>query len=227
VVALYDAALRDADAELGGVLAALDAAGASGRTLVIVAADHGELLGQHGLALEHVAPWNDVLHVPLFFAWPGHIVGGARLEGRVQLIDVAPTVLALAGLPRAPGLDGRDLSAALLRGEALPDAPAYAELEARVFSQYRGDEHLLYAPGSAAVPMATSVLRFPERALFDVAADPGELHDLATADPARTAAAIGQLEAERQRWEAAARAGDASPPGQSALEALRQAGYVH
>jgi arylsulfatase A-like enzyme/1-acyl-sn-glycerol-3-phosphate acyltransferase len=107
---LSDGAVRAADAVLGEVLAAL-----SDADVVIVVSDHGEELGgprgwghDHGLS-------EPILRVPFVVAGPG-IAAGRTIDAPVSLVDVAPTIRALAGLPPDPG-DGVDLSPALRGGE--------------------------------------------------------------------------------------------------------------
>ena len=209
VRALYDASVRDADAMLRHLVAALDAAGVLDRTLLVVTADHGEHVVDSRQLLEHATPYDAVLHVPLVIAGPG-VRAGVALRERVQLIDVAPTLLALTGAA-VPGLDGRDLSAAL-RGEPLAPAPAYARLAEGVAAQYRGDEHLIEQGG--------------RRELYDLAADPQELRDLAALEPLRLQAAVEALEREQRRWQETALETSAAPLGQEALEGLRAAGYL-
>jgi arylsulfatase A-like enzyme len=85
------------------------------RTAVIVTADHGEGLGDHG-ALEHgVNLFDELVRVPLLIRAPG-IPAGARRDGLVQLEDIAPTILALFGAEPPDGIDGVDLLP-WLRGE--------------------------------------------------------------------------------------------------------------
>lgn len=224
LIALYDAGIRDADDELRGLLSALDEVGALEKTLVIVTADHGEQLGDHGVALDHLAPYEATLHVPLVIVWPGHVTPGLRIDARVQLIDLFPTIASLLGLaPPAPH-DGRDLSGALA-GEKLGDQPALAESLGRVFSLYRGSDHLLANPAGRDLTLETGTraqLRAYE--LYDVALDPGETHDLWSAEPAKATALAAELQRVIDGWQI----GPAEAPaiGQAAAEALRQAGYL-
>ena len=215
VRALYDASVRDADAVLRHLVVALDAAGALDRTLLVITADHGEHVVDTRKLLEHASPYDAVLHVPLIFAGPGVRAGGV-VPGRVQLVDVVPTVLSLLGAAVPPGLDGRDLSRALRdgapRGEALADAPAFAQVNDSVAAMYRGDEQLVQTGA--------------QLELYDLAVDPAELHDLAALEPARLRAAAAALEDERQRWRRSALDTSAAPLGQEALEGLRAAGYL-
>jgi arylsulfatase A-like enzyme len=224
--ALYDAAIRDADEAIFDVISVLAAHDLLDRTVIIIAADHGEQLGEHGLVLEHLTPYDAVLHVPLILTWVGHIAQGARVRARVQLIDLVPTILGLAQIPRPSGLDGRDLSAALRTGD-VPDAPAYAEVQQAYFVRYRDDEHLIFNPTRTSLRMETGlVVPLPERSLFDLSSDPGELHNLATDQPQRTDGAMRSLQMVMRSWDQSV---DQMNPalGQAAYEALMAAGYVH
>jgi len=201
------------------MLVLLDAAGATGNTIVVITADHGEAIGEHGLVLDHDLPWDPILRVPLIVAWPGHLPAGRTVSQRVQLVDLVPTLLSLAGVAPEPGLDGRDLSQ-LLRGGALPEAPAYAEVGGRIRVQYRGDEKLVLAPPG----LTGRALEIPQRALFDVGSDPQERDDRSSREPLRAAAAEAALRA----WMALEDRDEAgeTAPSQAAIEALQQAGYL-
>ena len=228
IYALYDSEIRDADAVVRRCLERLEKAGALERTIVVVTADHGEQLGEHGIALDHTTPWEQTLHVPLLFVYGGRLAAGHAVHERVQLVDLAPTLLSLAGLPPEPGFDGRDLSPAL-RGEPIPDAPAYADIQGLIFSMYAGDEHLIVNPHHVTLELklrTKSLIKVQDRELYELARDPREDHDLSATDPKHTEALVELLHAEVQRWHA--RKTNAAPPGlgQETLDALRQAGYL-
>jgi arylsulfatase A-like enzyme len=226
VAALYDAAIRDVDEEIAGLLTTLNQNDLLDRTIVVITADHGEQIAQHGLTLEHLGPYDEVLHVPLIVLWPEHLVPGTRIRARVQLIDVAPTLLSLVGLPKPPGLDGRDLSAAL-RGEEIVDAPAYAELAGKVFVQYRDQEQLLFSPGGAFIQLSSGVRSsFAEVEVYDLSKDPGETKNLVDQDPSRTQAALAAIQLRLQEWNRQGQPTSSEQIGPAAYEALRQAGYL-
>jgi arylsulfatase A-like enzyme len=89
------------------------------KALVVLTADHGEALGQHRW-LEHATNlYDEQIHVPLLVRWPGEVPAGRRIATPVGLVDVAPTVLALAGIESLATRDGRSLAAAI-RGDAEP-----------------------------------------------------------------------------------------------------------
>ncbi len=117
----YHAEVLYTDAALGELVAAIDARGIAKRTLVVVTADHGEGLGNHGL-IDHAAHlYEEQLHVPLVFHWPGTLDAGIRLRVPVGLVDLAPTIAALAGVPFFADADGHSIASALRAGRE-PDA---------------------------------------------------------------------------------------------------------
>lgn len=83
--------------------------------LLVIFADHGEEFFEHG-GLDHLRLFDEVMHIPLVFHWPGHVAAGRVVDDVVSLTDVAPTVLDLAGLPAFERTDGTNL-APLLRPE--------------------------------------------------------------------------------------------------------------
>jgi len=118
----YVAEIVYADSQIGRVLDALDRRHLLDRVVVIVAADHGESLGDHRERDHGVFLYESVLRVPLILRAPG--VHPARVATVVRLTDVMPTILDLLGLP-VPPLDGISLLATLNGQPA--DRDAYAE----------------------------------------------------------------------------------------------------
>ena len=112
---LYDAEIAYLDAEIGKLLADLEARGLSDDTIVIITSDHGELFGEHGLANHFKALTREETHVPLIMRWPGKVDGGKRIKTPAQLRDILPTVLELAEIPGGPEMDGQSLVAVLRR----------------------------------------------------------------------------------------------------------------
>jgi arylsulfatase A-like enzyme len=108
--ARYAGEIRRNDALLPRLVERLDALGLAQDTLLVLLADHGEYMGEHGL-WGHKAPGlMPVIHVPLMMVYPRRFQEAKRVEDPVQLIDVMPTILELAGVDR---------SGLLLQGDSL------------------------------------------------------------------------------------------------------------
>jgi len=113
--ALYDAALAQCDAMLvRPLLEKLDGLGLAGETYVVILSDHGEAFGEHGDLFHGKTLWSEVLHVPWLLRGPG-VPAGRRIADTVSLVDVAPTLAELLGLPPDERTMGQDVG---------PGAPA-------------------------------------------------------------------------------------------------------
>ncbi len=117
---LYESCIRYLDDELDRLLTTLQRRGVLDRTIVVIASDHGEYLGEHGLWGHGKGMHLEVLHVPLVLRYPAHVPAGRRVEHVVSLQNLPATLLALAGSPAA--LPGASLSRAWDSSAALPDS---------------------------------------------------------------------------------------------------------
>ncbi len=215
----YQAEIAAADRALGELLFGLASLGRSAETLVVVVADHGESLGEHGEESHGVFLYDATLRVPLLMAGPG-VPGGRVVETPVGLVDVAPTLREALGLPAASQSDGRSLWP-LLRDDEAPAAarPLYAETFLPFYDHglsglralRSGDLKLVAAPR-------------PE--LFDLGVDPGETRNLADERPEELRALQERLRrGVEEATEAGlrARAVELAPAERAALESL---GYL-
>jgi arylsulfatase A-like enzyme len=107
VRAAYWAMCDQIDEQVGRMMEALDRSGQREQTLIVFMSDHGEMLGDHGLYLKGPYFYEQAVHIPLIIAGPG--VATRRIGGLVELVDLAPTLLEAAGLPKHPGMQGRPL----------------------------------------------------------------------------------------------------------------------
>jgi arylsulfatase A-like enzyme len=173
LVALYDAEIRFTDDILGEILAELDGRGMLDDTVIVVTADHGEEFLEHGSRGHGQTLFDEVLRVPLIVHWRGTIDPLQVVETQVGLIDLMPTLLAIAGAPPRTDIMGRDLSP-LLRAEGMADEPRLVELHL--------DSNDLVGLRTNASKFATSG---GERFLhFDLEADRAEQHPLPNRGPA-------------------------------------------
>jgi len=182
----YHAEVAAVDSSVGLVVNELERLGLRERSLVVVTADHGEGLGEHGEESHSYFLYQSTLALPLVF-WGPPELAARRVTLPVGLDDVAPTILDLLELPPLAGASGRSLRP-LVEGTAdtLPERLLYAESVelARVFG--RGP---LRSLRSGRWKLVDDVR--PE--LYDLAEDPGERVDLATRRPERVAALRGRL----------------------------------
>lgn len=111
---LYDGEIRFVDSLVGEVMEALERFGLSEKTVVIITSDHGEQLGQHGL-YDHRGLHESVVHIPLIFWAPTLLPANVVIEGYVQQVDIAPTILQLMGLKKdkIKNFDGISLLSAM------------------------------------------------------------------------------------------------------------------
>ncbi|WP_159623132.1 sulfatase-like hydrolase/transferase [Ruania rhizosphaerae] len=110
IIAHYYAMVTLIDDEVGRILDALDAEGLAEDTIVMFTSDHGEMLGDHQMLLKGPMMFDCSVKVPLLVRWPGQIPEGTVREELVEWIDLAPTVLASAGVDPLPRQQGRDLA---------------------------------------------------------------------------------------------------------------------
>lgn len=180
--ARYDAALAAADQQLAQVLGEL-----SPQALIAVTADHGEGLGDHGASFHGTNLSQSQIHVPLVVAGPG-VVPGRHAEA-TGLIDLAPTLLELAGFEVPTELEGRSL-AELLRGQR-PSGEGYA-FAAMIRDRSVSEERVALIRGRWKLIRGPNGLE-----LYDLDTDPSEQRNLAGTSP--QLAILRQLLRDRQR----------------------------
>jgi arylsulfatase A-like enzyme/Tfp pilus assembly protein PilF len=165
----YDGEIAFVDVQLGRLLRGLEEKRALARTVILVTADHGESLGEHGEGTHGIFVYDATLRVPLILAGPS--VGKGRVPSTVARgIDVLPTLLDYSGLPAAAALEGRSLRPAA-EGREMSDAPAYAE------SLYP-ERELGWAPLHAWRTSQLKLIEAPRPELYDLAADATETTNL-------------------------------------------------
>jgi arylsulfatase A-like enzyme len=187
--ASYDGEVATMDAALGELVTALKARGRYENALIVVAADHGEFLGEHEQA-GHMAriPYEPVLRVPLVVKLPGAGHPRQRIDTPVQLVDVMPTVLGALGIPVPADVQGEDLRSVTHPIVAEEDiSPSFVT---RFGAQYDRASRVLYDG-----PYKLLTTSRGDRMLFDLSRDPGEATDLAAGEPERVEALARRLQA--------------------------------
>jgi arylsulfatase A-like enzyme len=171
----YDRSLSNSDAMLGELLAAFAGRSANKAPIVIVSADHGEALGEHGHAYHSTDLYNSQMRVPLVMAGPG--IPPHRVFETVSLVDMVPTILDLAGFEPPARLDGRSI-ADLALGKR-PSSPNYGTAFAAMIKDRSNPG------GVAAFVKGNWKIIDSEGAveLYDIHADPDEKTNLAGERP--------------------------------------------
>jgi arylsulfatase A-like enzyme/Flp pilus assembly protein TadD len=167
----YDGGIAFVDGQVGRVVAYLKAKGIYDRTLIVVAGDHGEGLGEHGEKTHGFFVYDSTLHVPLIFKLPADSPKQKPVvDDAANLADILPTILDLIGANKSADIQGRSLAASMMGKPGTPTENYsetylprihfnWSELRGIRFRQY----HFIDAPN-------------PE--LYDLSSDPRELKNL-------------------------------------------------
>ncbi|MEO1089756.1 MAG: sulfatase-like hydrolase/transferase [Pseudomonadota bacterium] len=204
--AAYYAMIKLIDDQFARVVGALEATGQLERTVILFTSDHGEMLGDHGLIEKGCRFYEGLVRVPMIWSMPGRFRVGARSDALVMAMDVAPTLLELAGLDVPKAMQGRSLLS-LLEGRAPLDR----------HHDFVRAEYLdaLDLPGGT-----RSTMYFDGRhklsvyhnhglgELYDLERDPGEFDDLWDASASQGL----KLDLLRRSFDATVLAQDEGPP---------------
>jgi arylsulfatase A-like enzyme len=206
----YDGELAYVDGLIGSLKKALAEAGLWDKAIVILTADHGESLGDHGESSHGYFIYESTLHVPLMIHWPAGEAGHpARVEDPVGLIDVAPTVLDLLHVAKPASFEGGDLlgvhSAVYAESVHAHDAFGWAPLRSLRVGEFK-------------------YIEAPHPELYDLRSDPGERVNLAAKDAPRANELREQLAKLMARYPRKNGVPKSANPGADAL--LHSLGYL-
>jgi arylsulfatase A-like enzyme len=221
---VYDQSVNWTDRLIGLFLKELDDRKLLGRTLVAIAADHGEAFREHGSEGHARNLYAEVAHVPLIIVLPFLLEPGVRVPQTVSNADIWPTLLDVLGLPPLPGADGVSLLPLVRAAGGLdPGAPTgplvrpvFAHL-ARGWGNPKADPESLISVTRDGHRLIVDLKKPGEAELYDEKADPGEHRNLFAKDP-ETAKSMMALIDEYQK--------DTNPPwgvkpGEAQLDELR------
>jgi arylsulfatase A-like enzyme/Flp pilus assembly protein TadD len=210
----YDAEVAYTDAMVGRLLDDLRSTGQLDGTLVIVCADHGESLGEHGERTHGTFVYDATMRVP-WIVWSSKGAVRGRENGLVQLIDVTPTALDLVGVAAPKEFEGHSL-VRLKR-----DTTTVAYVEAMDANLTRN-----WAPLTAIVAGTRKFIDLPRPELYDLTADPGELTNLDAQDAATARTLETRLRDVRAALDARAAGAQKATLGPEARQRLQALGYT-
>ncbi len=191
----YDGEIAYADRCLGRLLGALEESGRSDDFLVIVTADHGEGLGDHGESTHGVFVYDPAVRVPLVLR-ADDLASGHGVSSLVRLVDVMPTILEWAGAEVPSDLDGESLLD-LARGRDALDENRDAYVESFTLDYQYGWSKLF-----GIVRDRWKYIEAPRPELYDLIGDPRESRNRIDADDEATRAIVDELASRLDAWRA-------------------------
>ncbi len=169
-LAQYDAEIKYSDDQIQYLINELKNLGAYENTLVIITADHGEEFLDHGDWNHGQGLYEELIHVPLIIKMPEGRIISNKINAQIGLIDLYPTILDVLGLTPYNKLQGKSLIP-LIKGESPTNSPVFSEAKGGFVSIRKDGWKLIYNKISQ------------EYLLFNLNADPKELHNLAQVEP--------------------------------------------
>ncbi|MDG2308819.1 MAG: sulfatase [Candidatus Binatia bacterium] len=231
VLALYDGEIRYTDEHLGRILAALERLGVYDDTIVVVTSDHGEEFFEHGKKGHSKGLYDEVVKIPWVVRYPRRIPAGQRIGNQVRSMDVAPTILGLAGIEPPQGFGSgsanpyreHDLSGWITGARKVASFPDLTAFSHETMWAHRVS---VQTPKQKLIVIRTPKGRTVE--FYDLANDPGEKQDLTAGGPVqgKGRALLGSLRAWDQHWKGRAPLSAPIELDPKHVEQLRALGYV-
>ncbi len=220
----YDGEIAYTDSIVGSLVEVLKKHGLYQDSVIAIAADHGEAFGEHGEERHGMFLYDETIHVPLLLKLPAERLGGKRVEERVALAEVAPTLLEAAGIAAPAAMQAQSLfplmdAAKSATGEAgkTPERPVYSETN-YAHRAFGWSELRSWRTGKYLYVQA------PKRELYDQTSDPDTDHNLAPAAKAVADTLDSQLTDFQQKTSSAQTEPTKLDPTQA--EKLRALGYL-
>jgi arylsulfatase A-like enzyme len=225
--ALYDGEIRQMDAAFGHFIEQLHASGLAERTCVILTSDHGEEFMEHGKLFHgRIDLYDELLRVPLVVWCPARFPGGRVVDDPVSSIDIAPTILEMAGVPLPKVMDGESLLPVLRDGTSPQRGVTLSEVDRSMKSRdLRGTT---VSVRTAEYKLMMSTWEDAPR-LFDLRTDPGETWEISQSSPdvvARLKRVLPVSIASLASTNGAESGPVAATPDRSTMERLRALGYL-
>jgi arylsulfatase A-like enzyme len=186
----YDRAVASSDAAVGKLITFLRSQSLYDDTVIVIASSHGESLGAHGEDTHGIFLYDETIHVPLVLKLPKTQMAGKQIgqqvKNRARLLDIAPTLLAEAGIPVPAQMQGQSLMR-VAQASSQTDQPAYSRSElpqqgfgCSVLESWRAGKYLY--------------IRSPKPELYDLSVDPNATRNLAQSAKATLETMASQLQ---------------------------------
>ena len=213
----YDGEIAYTDSQVGRFLTTLKTRGLYGGAVIAIAADHGEAFGEHGEERHGMFLYDETVHVPFLLKLSKQKSAGKKVEDRVALADIAPTLLNAASVTVPSTMQAHSL---LKSGDVATEAGA-----STVYSE-TNYPHKAFNWSALRSWRAGKYLyvQAPNRELYDQASDPGALHNLASSSSAVADTLQSQLTAFHKKTESEKKVDTKLDPAQA--ENLRALGYL-
>ncbi len=216
----YDGEIAFTDAQVGRLLRYLKLGGLLSNTLIVLAGDHGEGLGEHAEKTHGFFIYNSTLHVPLLMKLPAGTAAGKKLVAdAVSLVDVMPTVLEALRLPVPPQVQGRSLLPLLKATSEAEGSPLYAE-------SYLPRLHFNWSELRGIQSGNYRLIDGPKPELYDLSRDPGEKQNLHAQKPAVAEELRAQLGGVIQKYSAGGETAQQTSLDPAMAERLQALGYA-
>lgn len=166
VKAAYYAQVENIDIQVGRILDLLEELGELENTLIIYSADHGEMLGDHGMFTKGSFYYDELTRIPLIMSWKGHLPAGMRYSGLAEMVDIFPTVCDILGIEISSRVQGRSMWPYLPEGKEMPKQYALCQSTCHASMLCSKEWKVVLFPHSG------------EGELYDLIRDPGEVNNL-------------------------------------------------
>jgi len=214
----YDRAVASADAAVGKLVSFLRSQSLYDDALIVIASSQGESLGAHGEETHGIFLYDETIHVPLVLKLPKNQMAGKQIKNRARLLDIAPTVLAVAGIPIPTQMQGQSLMR-VAEASSQNDQPAYSRSElpqqgfgCSVLESWRAGKYLY--------------IRAPKPELYDLSVDSNAMRNLAQSSKATLETMASQLQSLDNRLGNETGKSAGSELTSSELQKLASLGYV-
>jgi len=214
----YDRAVAATDAAVGKLVSFLRSQSLYDDALIVIASSQGESLGAHEEETHGIFLYDETIHVPLVLKLPKNQMAGKQIRNRARLLDIAPTVLAVAAIPTPAQMQGQSLMR-IAQASSQNDQPAYSRSElpqqgfgCSVLESWRAGKYLY--------------IRAPKPELYDLSVDSNATRNLAQGSKATLETMASQLQALDSRLGNELGKSAGSELTSSEMQKLASLGYV-